>query len=83
MGGKKCYAVLATPPPSLAKPHEDNPKLHPLCSSPSLSGRSSCDPRSLLLTSLTYRKRVTKALSLLEPLLPFEFRSSSSCPAHS
>jgi len=34
MGGKKCYAILATPP-SLAKTHEDNPKLHPLCSSPS------------------------------------------------
>src|SRR5467141_54427 len=62
MGGKKCYAIMATPPPSLAKPHEDNPKLHPLCSSPSLSGQSSCDPHSLLLTS--HRKRMTKTLSL-------------------
>jgi hypothetical protein len=63
MGGKKCYAILATPP-SLAKPHEDNPKLHPLCSSPSISGQSSCDPHSLLLPSPTYRKRMTKTLSL-------------------
>jgi hypothetical protein len=98
MGGKKCYAILATPPPSLAETMlsrmKINPKLqnHPLCSSllPSavsplviLTRFSSRHPQ----TERGWPKQTLSLSRLLNHCFPLRsivsFRSGSSCLAHS
>ena len=82
MGGKKCYAILAT----LLLPLLSRMKITPNSILSALLLPSAV-ARSLASPHVTHIQKEDDQNSFpqspLEPLLPFEFRSGSSCPAHS